>query len=53
MVVNRLIKIRYFILITGLDTKELVKAFTYTVYKLYSALSTIISNRGSLFVSDL
>ena len=53
MVINRLIKIRYFIPITSLDTKELVKAFTYTIYKLYSALSTIISDRGSLFVSDL
>ena len=53
MVVDRLIKIRHFIPITGLDTKELIKVFTYTIYKLYSALSTIISNKGSLFVSNL
>ena len=53
MVINRLIKIRYFIPITSLDTKELVKVFTYTIYKLYSALSTIVSDRGSSFVSDL
>ena len=43
---------RYFIPITSLDIEELIKAFIYTVYKLYSALSTIISNRGSLFISD-
>ena len=41
---------RYFIPVTSLDTKELVKAFIYTVYKLYGALNTIISNRGSLFI---
>ena len=43
---------KYFIPITNLDTKELIKAFTYTIYKLYNALSTIISNRGSLFISN-
>jgi len=43
---------RYFIPITSLDTEELVKAFIYTVYKLHGAPNTIISNRGSLFVSD-
>ena len=52
IIVNRLIKIRHFIPITSLDTKDLVKAFTYTIYKLYGALSTIISDRGSLFVSN-
>jgi len=50
IVINCLIKIRHFIFITSLDTKELIKAFIYTVYKLYSALDTIISNRGSLFI---
>ena len=50
VVVDRLIKIRHFISVTSLDTKELIKAFTYTIYKLYGALSTIISNRGSLFI---
>ena len=43
-------KIKFFIPITSLNTKELIKAFTYTIYKLYGALSTIVSNRGSLFV---
>ena len=43
-------KIRHFILIISLDIEELIKAFIYTIYKLYSALSTIISNKGSLFV---
>ena len=41
---------RYFIPVTSLDTKELVKAFIYTVYKLYGALNTIIFNRGFLFI---
>ena len=41
---------RYFIPITSLDTKELIKVFIYTIYKLYSAPSTIISNRGFLFI---
>ena len=43
---------RYFIPITSLDIKELIKVFIYTVYKLYSALNTIISNKSSLFISD-
>jgi len=43
---------RYFIPVTSLDTKELIKAFTYTIYKLHSAPSTIISNRGFLFISN-
>ena len=41
---------RHFISITSLDIEELIKAFIYTVYKLYSTLSTIISNKGFLFV---
>jgi hypothetical protein len=43
---------RYFIPITSLDIEELIKVFIYTVYKLHSILSTIISNKGSLFISD-
>jgi len=43
---------RHFILITSLDTKELVKAFIYTIYKLHSAPNTIVSDRGSLFISN-
>ena len=34
--------------ITSLDTKELIKVFIYTIYKLYSALNTIISDKGSV-----
>ena len=41
---------RYFIPITSLDIEELVKVFIYTIYKLYGALSTIISNKDSLFI---
>ena len=52
IIINRLIKIRYFISITSLNIEELIKVFIYTIYKLYGALNTIISNRGSLFVSD-
>ena len=43
---------RHFIPITSLDIKELVKVFIYTIYKLHSALSTIIFNKGSLFISN-
>jgi len=43
---------RHFIPITSLDTEELIKAFIYTVYKLYGAPNTIVSNRGFLFVSN-
>ena len=45
-------KIRHFIPVTSLDTEELIKVFTYTIYKLYGALSTIVSNKGSLFISN-
>ena len=41
---------RYFIPITSLDIKELIKVFIYIVYKLYGALSTIISNKDTLFI---
>jgi hypothetical protein len=41
---------RYFIPVTSLDIEELIKAFIHTVYKLYSTLSTIISNKGFLFI---
>ena len=41
---------KYFIPITSLDIKELIKAFIYTIYKLYSTPSIIISNKGFLFV---
>ena len=41
---------RHFIPITNLNIEELIKVFIDTVYKLYSILSTIISNKGSLFI---
>ena len=44
---------RHFISITSLDIEEFIKVFIYTIYKLYSTLNTIISNRGSLFISNL
>ena len=41
---------RHFIPITSLNIEELIKAFIYTIYKLHGALSTIISNKDSLFI---
>ena len=43
---------RHFIPVTSLDIEELIKAFIYTIYKLYGALSIIISNKGFLFIFD-
>jgi len=43
---DRLTKMQYLILVIGLLTEELVNSFVNNVYKLYSVLSTIISNRG-------
>ena len=43
---------KHFISVTSLDIKELIKAFIYTIYKLHGAPSTIISDRGSLFISN-
>jgi len=37
---------RYLILVTGLLIEELVNSFINNIYKLYGALSTIISNYG-------
>jgi len=36
----------YLVLVIGLLIEELVNGFVNNVYKLYSILSTIISNRG-------
>ena len=52
VVVDRLTKMRHFIPMATLDTEELVEAFIGTVYKLHGAPDTIISDRGSSFVSD-
>ncbi|EGZ69266.1 hypothetical protein NEUTE2DRAFT_70721, partial [Neurospora tetrasperma FGSC 2509] len=46
VVVNRFIKIRYFIPIEGLLIKELVEKFIDYIYTLYSLLNTIISNKS-------
>jgi len=37
---------QHLVLVIGLLTKELVNSFINNIYKLYSVLSTIISNRG-------
>ena len=52
VVVDQLTKMRHFIPVTSLDTEELVDVFVHTVYKLHGAPDTIISDRGTAFVSD-
>ena len=43
---------RHLVPTTGLSTEELVEAFVNNIYKLHGAPSTIVSDRGSQFVSD-
>jgi len=50
IIIDHLIKIKHFIFITSLNTKELIKVFIYTIYKSYSVLNTIISNKDFLFI---
>jgi len=52
VVVDRLTKMRHLIPVTGLSTEELVEGFVNYIYKLHGAPSTIVSDRGSQFVSD-
>ena len=53
VVVDRLTKMRHFIPVTGLDTDEVVESFLHHVYKLHGAPDSIVSDRGSAFVSGL
>jgi hypothetical protein len=43
---------RHFVRTAGLTTQELVDAFVNWVYSLHGCPDTIISNRGSQFVSQ-
>ena len=43
---------QHIIPVTGLSIEELVNSFVNNIYKLHSALSTIISNYGTQFVSN-
>ena len=52
VVVDRLTKMRHLIPVTSLTTDELVEGFLQFVYRLHGAPDTIISDRGSQFVSD-
>ena len=52
MVVYRLTKIRYFILIYRLSATKLANAFVSRIYALYSCPNTIVSDRGTQFVSE-
>ncbi|EAQ82860.1 hypothetical protein CHGG_11115 [Chaetomium globosum CBS 148.51] len=51
VVVDRLTKMRHLIPVTGLDTDEVVDSFLHHVFKLHGAPDSIISDRGSAFVS--
>jgi hypothetical protein len=53
VVVDRLTKMRHFIPVTGLDTDEVVDSFLHHVYRLHGAPDSIVSDRGSAFVSGL
>ncbi|EGO52844.1 hypothetical protein NEUTE1DRAFT_53438, partial [Neurospora tetrasperma FGSC 2508] len=46
IIVNRFIKIQYFVLIERLLTEELIEKFINHIYIFYSFLITIIFNRG-------
>ena len=52
IIVDRLSKMRHFIPVTSLDASELVECFIQSVYKLHGAPDSIISDRGSAFVSE-
>ena len=52
VVVDRLTKMRHCIPVTGLTTEELVDAFITNVYKLHGTPDSIVSDRGTQFVSD-
>ena len=51
VVVDRLTKMRYFIATVTLEANELVERFIEKVYSLHGLLETIVSDRGTQFVS--
>lgn len=51
VVVDRLTKMRHFIATETLEAEELMDAFLQRVYSLHGCPETIISDRGSQFVS--
>ena len=51
MVVDRLTKMRYFIATISLEVDELANRFIDRVYSLYGVPETIVSDRGTQFVS--
>jgi hypothetical protein len=53
VVVDRLTKMRHYIVTEGLGAEELAEWFIERVYSLHSLPATIISNRGTQFVSTL
>jgi transposase InsO family protein len=53
VVVDRLTKMRHFIPTVGLKTEELVDRFVERIYSLHGLPDTIVSDRGSQFVSVL
>ena len=52
VIVCRLIKMRHFVPTTGLTAQELAAAFVNRVYSLHGCPDTIVSDRGTQFVSQ-
>ncbi|EGZ72468.1 hypothetical protein NEUTE2DRAFT_63876, partial [Neurospora tetrasperma FGSC 2509] len=53
IVINYLIKIRYYILIETLETDEFVEKFIERIYNIYELPNNIVSNQSSQFISIL
>ena len=53
VVVDRLMKMHHFIATEGLGTEELAERFIERVYSLHGLPETIISDRGTQFVTTL
>jgi transposase InsO family protein len=52
IIICRFIKMRHFIPTTGLTAAELADAFVARIYAFYGAPDTIISDRGTQFISE-
>jgi transposase InsO family protein len=53
VVVCRLTKMRHYIAVPSLSTEDLITAFIARIYALHGCPDTIVSDRGSQFVSEL
>ncbi|EGO61701.1 hypothetical protein NEUTE1DRAFT_34759, partial [Neurospora tetrasperma FGSC 2508] len=50
IIIDRFIKIQYYIPIITLEAEELVNYFINRIYYIYSLLDSILSNRGTQFI---